>query len=193
MSYLGEADPGPERNAIYAAGRDRLGYVSNYVKVFGHRPRVYRAWEQLNAAIKAEMDPVRYEVATIGAARALHSSYCALAHGSVLAGYLDESTVLSIATDADEDAERTAVADLGRRVAEGPADITEADLSALRELGFDDADILDVILAAAARCFFSSVLEATGAEPDVAYAKLSPPMREALTVGRPIEAGAAVS
>lgn len=187
MSYLGEADPGPERDALYGAGRDRMGYVSNYLKVFSHRPRVYRAWEQLNAAIKAEMDPVRYEVATIGAARALGSSYCALAHGSVLAGHLDETTVVSIAIDADDDPVRNAVADLGRRVAEAPAEITEADLTALRELGFDDAAILDVILAAAARCFFSSVLEATGAEPDAAYAKLSPPLREALTVGRPIE------
>ena len=89
----------------------------------------------------------------------------------------------------DDDVVRNAVADLGRRVAEAPADITEADLTVLRELGFDDADILDVILAAAARCFFSSVLEAGGAEPDAVYAKLSPPMREALTVGRPIETG----
>jgi uncharacterized peroxidase-related enzyme len=164
-----------------------MGYVTNYVKVFSHRPRVYRAWEQLNAAIKAEMDPVRYEVSTIGAARALHSSYCALAHGAVLARQLDEPTVVSIATDADDDPVRNAVADLGRRVAEAPSDITEADLTRLRELGFDDADILDVILAAAARCFFSSVLEAAGAEPDAVYAKLSPPLREALTVGRPIE------
>jgi uncharacterized peroxidase-related enzyme len=189
MSYLEEAEPGPERDAIYAAGRDRMGYVSNFLKVFSHRPQVYRAWEQLNAAIKAEMDPVRYEVATIAAARALHSSYCALAHGSVLAGQRDEPTVISIATDADDDPVRTAVADLGRRVAEAPSEITEADLTTLRGLGFDDADLLDVILAAGARCFFSSVLEAAGAEPDPAYAKLSPPMREALTVGRPIEPG----
>ncbi len=46
--------------------------------------------------------------------------------------------------------------------------------------------VLDVILAAAARCFFSSVLDAVGAEPDVAFQSLDPAVRDALTVGRPI-------
>jgi hypothetical protein len=43
--------------------------------------------------------------------------------------------------------------------------------------------------AAAARCFFSSVLEATGAVTDSAYANLDESLREVLTVGRPIEQG----
>jgi hypothetical protein len=37
----------------------------------------------------------------------------------------------------------------------------EAELKPLRDLGLSDVDILDVVPAAAARCFFSSVLEAT--------------------------------
>ena len=42
------------------------------------------------------------------------------------------------------------------------------------------------MLAAAARCFFSTVLDAVGAQPDAAYRELDAPLREALTVGRPI-------
>lgn len=39
------------------------------------------------------MDPRRYELATIAAARRLHSSYCTLAHGSVLIDkFLDADT-----------------------------------------------------------------------------------------------------
>ncbi len=187
MSYLEEAGPGPERDALYAADHQRQGYVSNYTKVFAHRPRVYRAWEELNRAIKAEMDPVRYEVATLAAAKELRSSYCALAHGTVLARRLDPATVVEVATGTDTDPERRAVADLGRRVAAAPADITDADLATLRGLGFDDEALLDVVLAAAARCFFSSVVEAVGTEPDAAYADLTPELGAALTVGRPIE------
>jgi hypothetical protein len=41
----------------------------------------------------------------------------------------------------------------------------------------------------AARCFFSTVLEALGVEPDPAYRALDPELRAALTVGRPIEGG----
>jgi hypothetical protein len=47
-----------------------------------------------------------------------------------------------------------------------------------------------VALAAAARCFFSTVLDATGTEPDAAYrTELEPDLRRALTVGRPIADG----
>ena len=53
--------------------------------------------------------------------------------------------------------------------------------------GRPDDGILDVALAAAARCFFSTVLEAMGTEPDAAYrAELEPGLHQALTVGRPI-------
>lgn len=64
--------------------------------------------------------------------------------------------------------------------------MTEDDLAELRGLGVDDTDILDVILAAAARCFFSSVLDAVGAEPDAAFRSLDDAVRDALTIGRPI-------
>jgi uncharacterized membrane protein len=78
---------------------------------------------------------------------------------------------------------------LARKVAASPADIREAELKPLRDLGPSGVDILEVVLAAAPRCFFSSVLEATGAVPDSAYADLDESLREVLTVGRPIEQG----
>jgi hypothetical protein len=65
--------------------------------------------------------------------------------------------------------------------------MTEADLGELRDLGLDDGEILDVVLAAAARCFFSTVLDAVGAVPDAVYLELDPQLRETLTVGRPME------
>jgi hypothetical protein len=47
-----------------------------------------------------------------------------------------------------------------------------------------------VALAAAARCFFSTVLDAMGTQPDAAYRTgLEPDLRRALTVGRPIADG----
>ena len=78
--------------------------------------------------------------------------------------------------------------ELAEKVAGGAADMTEGDLGELRALGLADDEILDVILAAAARCFFSSVLDAVGAQADAAYQRLDPDLRDALTVGRPIAA-----
>lgn len=59
--------------------------ATNYERAFEPRPAVYEAWQQLNGAIKAQMDLRRYELATLAAAQRLRSSYCSLAHGTVLA------------------------------------------------------------------------------------------------------------
>src|SRR4051812_35457286 len=71
--------------AMYDGERESVGYVRNLAKGFSLRPDVYSAWMRLNGAIKANMELRRYEVATVAAAGRLRSSYCALAHGSILA------------------------------------------------------------------------------------------------------------
>ena len=45
---------------------------------------------------------------------------------------------------------------------------------------------MDVVLAAAARCFFSKTLDALGVLPDAHYRELDPELLDALVVGRPI-------
>jgi hypothetical protein len=64
--------------------------------------------------------------------------------------------------------------------------VTQADVDALRAHGLSDAEVFDVIAAAAARCFFSKVLDGVGARPDAKYSELDAPLRETLTVGRAI-------
>jgi uncharacterized peroxidase-related enzyme len=188
MSYLDDVPDEGAAADLYAADRARQGYVANYTRVFAHRPEVYQAWQALNGAIKASMDPVRYEVATVAAAGELGSSYCSLAHGEVLARQLGEEEALRVAIGRASEAVDAAVADLARKVVDAPTSVTPDDLDRLRAHGFTDGEVLDVVLAAAARSFFSSVLEAVGAEPDPVYAGLPADLRTALTVGRPIQA-----
>lgn len=191
MGYLSIPDPVSDEAArLYEIDRARVGYVPNYTKAFAGRPDVYAAWRGLNGAIKANMPPRNYELATLAAATRLRSSYCALAHGEILAddliGAVAVETIMRDPSGADVpqiDREIMALAD---RVADNPSEIAEADLRPLRELGLTDADIFDIILAASARCFFSSVLEASGIEPDAEYSSLERALRDVLTVGRPI-------
>lgn len=65
--------------------------------------------------------------------------------------------------------------------------VTPRDIEGLRSYGLFDEEILDIAAAAAARNFFSRLLDAIGAEPDPAYQELDPAMRETLTVGRPLK------
>lgn len=192
-------DTVPEDEAVgatgqmYATDREVFGFLPNLTLGFSLRPEVYAAWRQLNGAIKHTMDPRRYELATVAAAGRLRSSYCALAHGSILLGrFLDAASVTALVTDhraAGLTDQEVAVMDLAAQVVDNATAIEDSDIERLRSLGLEDAEIVDVVLAAAARCFFSKTLDALGVQPDSKYAELDPAVRDALTVGRPIAQG----
>jgi uncharacterized peroxidase-related enzyme len=177
--------------AMYQTDRQVFGDLPNLTKGFSLRPDVYAAWRQLNGAIKSNMDLRRYELATLAAAGRLRSSYCALAHGSILLDkFLSPEGIQAIVGDGDDaaglDDVDAAVVELADKVARDATSVTQADVDRLRSLGLTDADILDVVLAAAVRCFFSKALDGLGVEADAKYAQLDPELRDALTVGRAI-------
>ena len=176
MSYLDIPVTQPiqdDVNRIYDAERARLGYLPNYTRVFGLRPAAYDAWTHLSATIKAGMDLRHYELATLAAARRLRSSYCSLSHGTLLRDmFYDTATVEKIASDhhrAGLDPAEVAIMDFAEKIVDDATAITAADVEALRVHGLDDADVFQVVLAVASRCFFSTVLDAVGAEPDAHY------------------------
>jgi len=159
---------------------------TNHERAFADRPDVYAAWGELLASIKANMDLRRYELATFAAAQRLRSSYCSLAHGTVLSDTLDEPLLdLTGGRETLDEVDR-AVMQLAERVVDDATAIEPADLQRLRDLGLSDAEVMDVVLAAAARCFFSKTLDALCVLPDAHYAELEPELRAVLVVGRPI-------
>jgi uncharacterized peroxidase-related enzyme len=188
-----EAEATGEVARMYEADREIFGHLPNFTEAFSLRPEVYAAWRQLNGAIKANMDLRRYELATVAAARRLRSSYCTLAHGSVLMEkFLEPDAVRGVVADyrtAGLEPVDVAVMDLADKVATDATSVTPADVERLRSLGLSDAEIVDVVLAAAARCFFSKTLDGLGAEPDAKYSQLDPELRDVLTVGRSIAEG----
>ena len=182
-----ESEATGDTAAIYAEARESFGYLPNLVRPFADHPATYRAWQQLNASLKAR-DLRRYELATVAAAKELRSSYCALAHGKVLAEqFLGADAVAALPEGLGE--ADAAVMRLAAKVARDAGSVTQADVDELRALGLDDAEIVDVVLAAAARCFFSKVVDALGALPDAAFLDLDAGLRQSLTVGRKIESG----
>jgi uncharacterized peroxidase-related enzyme len=185
-----ETRSGEPVNDMYESARGSLGYVPNYTKTFSHRPELYRAWTNLIKNVSGAMDPRRYELATMGAAIALRSSYCSLAHGEKLVGLgasTDAVRSLAGSLESEEltDQER-AIVRYAAKIARSATDVIDADAEELRSLGLDDAEIFDVAAAAAERCFFSKLLDATGTLPDPVFRDSIPDLVDTLTVGRPI-------
>jgi uncharacterized peroxidase-related enzyme len=175
---------------MYEQAELRFGYVPNWAQAFSLRPEVRDGWNALLQSIQSKLPVRTYELATLAAARALRSSYCALAHGSVLVDKVfDAATVTGLMQDARsapiEPGERAMMAFVEKLVLNADR-ISAADIETLRSHGYDDTMIFDVAAAAAARCFFSKLLDALGVQADPAYNELEPRLREALTVGRPV-------
>jgi alkylhydroperoxidase family enzyme len=161
---------------LYAADLQTFGHIANFTRAFSLRPEAFAGWKQLNGAVKQGAGLRRYELATFTAARRLNSRYCTLGHGSLIAQSLPDVLPLALGEASGEDA---AVVAFATKMVDDASAIAQADVDALREY-LTDAEILDVVLAVAVRCFFSTVLSALGAEPDAKYDALDPGLREAL-------------
>lgn len=174
---------------IYEQNEASWGFVPNYVKLYSNRPNVLKGWGALVGAIQGNMDARRYELVSIAAARALRNNYCMLAHGQRLSPFYSDDEAATICRDfrgAGMDAEDVAVMAYAEKVAIDASSVSQRDIEELRNLGLTDQEIFDVAAAAAARSFFTKVIDALGAEPDSAFNELALPLREVLALGRPI-------
>lgn len=193
-------DTVPEESAagalaeFYRQQRGAWGFLPNFAEAFSTRPEVAAAWNLLNKTVREGMDRRRFEIATIGAARALRSTYCTAAHSKFLRDECgDERTMVAIAEDpsgAGLSEQDRAVFEFAGHVARDASSIQQQDVDALRALGLSDADVADVVFAAAARSFFTRVLDGLGARLDVQTAgTFDPDVLAAMVVGRPVAEG----
>jgi uncharacterized peroxidase-related enzyme len=176
---------------MYAKDKQNMGYLPHYTELFSHRPEVMAAWGALLGAIRGHMDLRRYELITLAAARALCSSYCMLAHASVLKKHniFTEAELADIAANPDSAVltpAELAMMQYAEQVVCDATQTTQSDIDNLKSHGFSDAEIFDITTAAAVRCFFSKTLDALGATADEVYLTLDEELQQALVVGRPI-------
>jgi uncharacterized peroxidase-related enzyme len=137
---------------MYEENIASMGYLPNYVRAFSHRPQVLKAWGNLLGSIRQHMDTRRYELVTLAAARALKSSYCMLAHGSVLLKEtFSPDELICIAQDyqtADLTAAEVVMMAFAEQIVRDATAVTQSHIATLHQHGFTDAEIFD----ATARC-----------------------------------------
>lgn len=112
-----------------------------------------------------------------------------LAHGALLRkNFFDAEQLALIAKDfrnAGLPPEEVAMMALAQKVSMQARDVTEQDIDELRQYGLADEEILDVILASAARNFFSKTLDSLNVTPDEIYKQLEPELIQLFSRGRP--------
>jgi uncharacterized peroxidase-related enzyme len=169
---------------MYAGDLDSDGFVFGYTRAMAINPEAHAAFEALVRAIVPSIGVRVYELATLGAARAIRSQHCLLAHGrkTLRAGAMEEDQLIRVGRDyrdADLDAADVAVMAYAEKLSTDAASMTDADSQALRDVGFSDRQIVDITLAAGVRNYFSRSLLALAVPVD-AVLGIDGELREAL-------------
>lgn len=183
IEIIPEPDIPDDVREMYEHQYAHYGYVPNYAKVFCYRPEIMRLWGELIAGIKRNMDKRRYELVTFAAAQALRSTLCSLAHGKVLTEFFSVEDVQAIArgeVPQSLSAAEVVMMAFGRKVARDASAVTSGDVERLKQHGFTDADIFDISATAAARAFWTKLLESLGVEADAPFLAMDSEFRKTL-------------
>ncbi len=114
------------------------------------------------------------------------------AWGNRLAGEAGAELAGAVLRGEDDglDSAEQALARWARQVVVDPNATDGAGVQALRDVGYDDAQIFAITAFVAFRLAFSTVNDALGARPDRALREAAPaPVRDAITFGRPVASG----
>lgn len=115
-----------------------------------------------------------------------------VAHGALLRkNFFTAEELAAIVKDfrnAGLAAEEVAIMAFAQKIIKTPSQINEGDFAELRGHGLTDEEILNVILAATARSFFSKTLDTLGVIPDEAYLSLEPELIRLFNARRPFPA-----
>jgi uncharacterized peroxidase-related enzyme len=171
-----------------------IGYVMNVSKLWAHQPTTVEGLFDLmgHTARAGSLTFRQRGILVTACASTLGDSYCSLAWGKKLAGDAGDEVAGSVLRGDDDrlDTSERALARWARQITRDPNATSARDVQALRDAGYDDAQIFAITAFVALRIAFSTVNDALGARPDRALSESAPAsVRNAVTFGRPVGVG----
>jgi len=193
VGFLGEPEPDAEAQGLFDHDLAEVGFVMNASRLWAHQPAAHHGLFDLlgKASAVAGLGVRERGILVTACASTIGDSYCSLAWGAKLAAASDPQTAAGVLSGEDGGltAGEHAMAEWARKVACDPNHTSGADVQALRDAGFGDAEIFAITTYVALRIAFSTVNDALGAQPDAAFRATAPgPVLNAVTYGRPVEA-----
>ena len=167
------------------------GYVTNVSRLWAYMPATLDGLADImGQATRAGSLTYRQRcVLVTAAASTLGDSYCSLVWGKKLAEAAGPTVAAAVARGTDDglDGSDRALAQWARRVATDPNGVDSDDVQALRDAGFNDAQIFAITAFVALRLAFSTINDALGARPDWQLGASAPEaVRSAIAFGRPL-------
>lgn len=136
-----------EQKDLFDAIQAQLGMVPNFLKVFANSPTALRAFLGLHLVAKeGSLDAKTRERIALSVAQKNSCEYCVSAHTAIgrKAG-LSGDEINANRAGSSQDAKAAIAVKFSRSVQEHHGEVTNAEIQEMRNAGFDDADIVEVI------------------------------------------------
>lgn len=136
-----------EQQRLLDAIQAQLGMVPNFLKVFANSPAALRAFLGLHTiAGEGSLDAQTRERIALALAQQNSCEYCLSAHTALgrRAG-LDSREMQANRAGTSHDARAAAAVKFARSLVEHQGEVTSAELTEVRDAGFSDADIVEII------------------------------------------------
>jgi uncharacterized peroxidase-related enzyme len=192
LKTIGEEEATGRIAELYQAQKAQNGFVMAAMQCWTARPDLLPIYQEFADKIRAgfTLSPRDWRLITLIAAKHVPSTYCSHVYGrQLVADFGSKEAVLAVQRDfrsADLSERDVAMLSYAEKISKNASRVTPEDIERLRAAGFTDAQICDIALCAAFRCFVSRFFDAVGAGPEPVFIDTDANFRSAMTVGRGI-------
>lgn len=137
----------PEQQALIDAIHAKLGMVPNFLRVFANSPVALKAFLGLyDVAGAGSLDPQTRERIALALAQQNSCEYCLSAHTAIGGSVgLDDGEIEANRAGSSRDAKAAIAVKFARSLVEHKGEVTTAEINEVREAGYSDADIVEII------------------------------------------------
>ncbi len=136
-----------ETGKLLQGVQKQLGAVPNFMRALANSPKSLAGFLGLHSSLSRSGLPLKTrERIALAMAEANSCQYCVSAHTALGAqAGLDEQEILAARNGTSGDAKAEAAVAFARAVLDNQGDVTSAEIEAVKDAGYDDAEIMDII------------------------------------------------
>jgi uncharacterized peroxidase-related enzyme len=136
---------------ILDAFTKQLGFTPNLFAVMSLSPNALTGWAALQGALAKTLDPKTRDGIALAVSQVNACHYCLSAHTHVATNFakMDAEEIALNRQGRSGDAKRDPAVQFAKKLIELRGKVSEADLNALRESGYTDANVVEIIALSA--------------------------------------------
>lgn len=171
LDYVDPAEALPETRELLYADAETYGDPSLFARALAHNPAVLEARQRYGRAVTTDcgLDSELVELLTVAVSGANDCAYCVASHVERLVEALsvpaDRARAVARGEYGDLDPRERAAIEFAAQVARDPAAVGAAGIDQLRNVGFDDAEIVAITTVCATAVSANVIADTLGLAP----------------------------